>query len=49
MNNVAKKIVKKRIFDNERNFNKKEIYSIEKNENLIIKIYLLGFLDAKKI
>ena len=45
----VEKIVKGRIKDNERLFNKNDYSIIEENINLIEKIYLLGYLDAREI
>lgn len=47
MNNVEK-FIKERIMENKKLFNKDEIDFIRKHENLMKKIYLLGFINSKE-
>ena len=41
-----KKIIKERIKDNEKIFNSKQLKFIQKNQEFIMKIYMLGSMDT---
>ena len=45
MENNMEKLIKERIKENEKLFNKKELIFLYNNVNIIQKIYLLGVLD----
>lgn len=44
-----KKFIKERIRDNEKIFNSKQLKCIQKSQELIMKIYMLGSMDATNI
>lgn len=44
---VVEEIVKKRITNNLKIFNEKELQFIKSNFNLITKVYLIGSMDVK--
>lgn len=44
---IIEEILKERIKENEKLFNKKELKIVKENKNIIEKIYLIGILDGK--
>ena len=47
--NIVGEIVKERIKENKELFDKKEYSMLEENINLAKKMYILGFINAKRI
>lgn len=46
---IIEEILKERIEENKKLFNKKELKTINNNFNIIKKIYILGLINARQI